>query len=84
VGDDVTHRDLGHGWVQGAGHGVVTVRFETRSTGPGQARTFAAGTGDLQRANPTDSLGWADYLAALRAEEATDTSAPAGDDVADR
>src|ERR1700758_3549927 len=31
VGDDVTHRDLGHGWVQGAGHGVVTGRFETPS-----------------------------------------------------
>src|ERR1700730_12812317 len=40
VGDDVAHRELGHGWVQGAGHGVVTVRFETRGSGPGQARTF--------------------------------------------
>ena len=28
-------REHGHGWVQGAGHGRVTVRFETRSTGPG-------------------------------------------------
>ena len=35
VGDDVTHREFGHGWVQGAGHGVVTVRFETRGIGPG-------------------------------------------------
>ena len=42
VGDDVAHRELGHGWVQGAGHGVVTVRFETRGSGPGQARTFAS------------------------------------------
>ena len=28
VGDDVTHPELGHGWIQGAGHGVMTVRFE--------------------------------------------------------
>ena len=83
VGDDVAHREFGHGWVQGAGHGVVTVRFETRSTGPGQARTFPAGTDDLERANPTDSLDWPDYLGALRAEDET-ASAPAGDDVADR
>jgi len=68
VGDDVTHRDLGHGWVQGAGHGVVTVRFETRSSGPGPARTFPAGssdTGDIEPANPIDSLDWPDYVAAL-------------------
>ncbi|WAJ47683.1 DNA polymerase IV [Mycobacterium sp. Aquia_216] len=80
VGDDVEHRELGHGWVQGAGHGVVTVRFETRSSGPGQARTFPAGTADLVGANPIDSLDWQDYLGALRSQE----SAPAGDDVADR
>ena len=49
VGDDVTHREMGHGWVQGAGHGVVTVRFETRGTGPGPARTFA----DRQRRHRT-------------------------------
>ena len=30
VGDDVTHTEFGHGWVQGAGHGVMSVRFETR------------------------------------------------------
>lgn len=84
VGDDVTHPDLGHGWVQGAGHGVVTVRFETRGTGPGQARTFPAGTADLLRANPVDSLDWADYLAALRAADSDDASAPAVDHVTDR
>ena len=66
--------------MQGAGHGVVTVRFETRSSGPGHARTFPAGTADLVGANPVDSLDWPDYLGALRSEE----SAPAGDDVADR
>jgi DNA polymerase-4 len=55
-GDDVLHREHGHGWVQGAGHGRVTVRFETRSTGPGRARTFAADDGDLVRADPLGSL----------------------------
>jgi DNA polymerase IV len=81
VGDDVTHRDLGHGWVQGAGHGVVTVRFETRGSGPGPARTFPAGpsdTGGLEPANPLDSLDWPDYVAAL----AENASAQPVDDVA--
>jgi DNA polymerase-4 len=55
-GDDVAHTEHGHGWVQGAGHGRVTVRFETRSTGPGRARTFAADDPDLRRADPLASL----------------------------
>jgi DNA polymerase IV len=55
-GDDVTHAEHGHGWVQGAGHGRVTVRFETRSTGPGRARTFAADDPDLRRGDPLASL----------------------------
>ncbi|MGA8332311.1 MAG: DNA polymerase IV [Mycobacterium sp.] len=80
VGDDVTHRDLGHGWVQGAGHGVVTVRFETRGSGPGPARTFSSDTDDIIRANPVDSLDWPDYVAAL-AEANSDQAA---DDVAQR
>lgn len=84
VGDDITHRDLGHGWVQGAGHGVVTVRFETRSSGPGPARTFPADTGDLTGANPIDSLDWPDYVGALRAEDSAAASAPAADNVGDR
>jgi DNA polymerase-4 len=83
VGDDVLHRDFGHGWVQGAGHGVVTVRFETRASGPGQARTFPSGTADVVGANPIDSLDWPDYVGAMRVEESTVTSAPAGDDVGD-
>ncbi|MFZ1179050.1 MAG: DNA polymerase IV [Mycobacterium sp.] len=81
VGDDIAHRDLGHGWVQGAGHGVVTVRFETRSSGPGPARTFRADTDELVSANPVDSLAWPDYLGALQANA---LSAPPGDDVGDR
>jgi DNA polymerase-4 len=83
VGDDVMHRDLGHGWVQGAGHGVVTVRFETRGSGPGPARTFPAGpsdTGDIEPANPVDSLDWPDYVAALT----ENASAQPVDDVAQR
>jgi DNA polymerase IV len=83
VGDDIVHRDLGHGWVQGAGHGVVTVRFETRASGPGPTRTLNADTGDITSANPTDSLDWPDYVDALRAEDAAVKSAPAADDVGD-
>lgn len=77
VGDDVTHRDLGHGWVQGAGHGVVTVRFETRGSGLGPVRTFLAGTGEIFPANPVDSLDWPDYVAELTAA----TSAQVSSDV---
>lgn len=80
IGDDVTHREFGHGWVQGAGHGVVTVRFETRSTGPGPARTFPAEISDVTPANPVDSLDWPDYVATLHAC----ASEQAVDDVADR
>lgn len=84
VGDDIAHPDLGHGWVQGAGHGVVTARFESRSSGPGPARTFPADTAELVKANPVDSLDWPDYVGALQASEANAASAPPGDDVADR
>ena len=63
IGDDVRHDHFGHGWVQGSGHGVVTVRFETRSSGPGQARTFPADEPGIDRADPVDSLDWPDYLA---------------------
>ncbi|WP_442932056.1 DNA polymerase IV [Mycobacterium sp. 050134] len=84
VGDDVAHREFGHGWVQGAGHGVVTVRFETRSSGPGQARTFAVGTDELVKTNPVDSLDWPDYVGVLQALEAAVDSAPPADDLGDR
>ena len=55
-GDDVRHPEFGHGWVQGAGHGRVTVRFETRGTGPGRARTLAATDPQLTAADPQASL----------------------------
>ena len=69
VGDDVTHPTFGHGWVQGAGHGVVSVRFETRGSGPGAMRTFAIDAAELTNADPRDSLDW--------------PSAPTGDDGVD-
>ncbi|WP_458315754.1 DNA polymerase IV [Mycolicibacterium brisbanense] len=65
IGDDVMHPEHGFGWIQGAGHGVMTVRFETRASGPGPTRTFAADTPGLSRANPIDSLAWEDYLEGL-------------------
>ncbi|WAC55832.1 DNA polymerase IV [Gordonia sp. SL306] len=60
TGADVTHPDHGHGWVQGSGHGVLTVRFETRATGPGRALTFATDDPAVRRADPLDSLAWPD------------------------
>lgn len=39
-GADVVHDEHGRGWVWGAGLGRITVRFETRLTGPGPVRTF--------------------------------------------
>ncbi|MER7010044.1 DNA polymerase IV [Saccharopolyspora sp. NPDC000359] len=58
AGDDVAHAEFGHGWVQGAGHGRVTVRFETATTGRGVAKTFAIDDPQLGAADPLDSLGW--------------------------
>nr|WP_267893954.1 DNA polymerase IV [Gordonia iterans] len=58
TGSDVHHPDYGHGWVQGGGHGFVTVRFETRATGPGRAHTFRWPDERLRRADPIDSLAW--------------------------
>ncbi|ANY08583.1 DNA polymerase IV [Pseudonocardia sp. HH130630-07] len=55
AGDDVRHPEHGHGWVQGAGHGRVTVRFETALTGPGRTRTLPAGDPSLVRADPVHS-----------------------------
>ena len=55
-GLDVKHPESGHGWVQGAGHGVVTVRFETRSSGTGIAKTFAESDEVLEVADAVDSL----------------------------
>jgi DNA polymerase-4 len=40
-GMDVLHEDLGRGWVWGSGRGVVTVRFETATSGPGPVRSYS-------------------------------------------
>jgi DNA polymerase-4 len=55
-GDDVVHEEFGTGWVQGAGHGRVTVRFEHRTSGPGAARTFPQTDPALTRGDPADCL----------------------------
>ena len=59
---DVFHPDFGHGWIQGSGHGVVSVRFETRATGPGKTRTFRTDDPQLVPADPLDSLAWEEWL----------------------
>lgn len=60
-GMDVVHTEHGPGWVWGAGRGVVTVRFETASTGPGPVRSFRTDDPDLRRVTateePDDSAG---------------------------
>ncbi|MGZ8180210.1 DNA polymerase IV [Williamsia sp. SKLECPSW1] len=63
TGTDVVHPELGHGWVQGSGHGVVTVRFETRTSGVGPVRTFGVDTAELRVGDPLDSLDWTDVTA---------------------
>ncbi|RNE49479.1 DNA polymerase IV [Corynebacterium alimapuense] len=60
---DVWHPKFGHGWVQGTGHGIVSVRFETRATGPGRTQTFQIDDSELQPGDPLDSLAWEDWLA---------------------
>lgn len=74
VGDDVSHPELGHGWVQGAGHGVMTVRFETRGSGPGPVRTFPDDEPGISRADPVASLDWPDYLDVVRALDESQVS----------
>lgn len=51
-GQDVEHAAYGPGWVWGAGLGRVTVRFESRETGPGPVRTLAADDPDLHAQPP--------------------------------
>ena len=53
---DIQHAEYGHGWVQGTGAGVVSVRFETRSTGPGRTRTYPVDDPELSPGEPLASL----------------------------
>ena len=48
-GADVEHDEHGPGWVWGSGLGRVTVRFETRTSGPGPVRTFGVEDPQLHR-----------------------------------
>ncbi|APT92241.1 DNA polymerase IV [Corynebacterium phocae] len=59
---DVYHEDFGHGWIQGSGHGVVSVRFETRATGPGFFKSIREDDDKLRPGNPLDSLAWDEWL----------------------
>ncbi len=51
-GQDVTHTELGPGWVQGSGVGRVTVRFETPLSEIGRVRTFAVDDPELRPSEP--------------------------------
>jgi len=42
AGMDIHHATHGDGWVWGSGLGLVTMRFESRFTGPGRVLTFPA------------------------------------------
>ena len=55
-GADVIHDALGRGWVWGSGLGRVTVRFETRHTGPGPVHTFLADDPKLRLAKELSDL----------------------------
>jgi DNA polymerase-4 len=48
AGQDVRHATRGAGWVQGAGVGRVTIRFEGPDTGPGRIGTFWADDPELE------------------------------------
>lgn len=56
-GHDVFHAQFGHGWVQGVGVGVATVRFETATTDPGPVKSFSMDDPALLPADPMGSLG---------------------------
>lgn len=58
VTQDVEHPEFGHGWVQGMGHGKVTVRFETRTTLKSAVKTFDIDDNELTAASPLGSLDW--------------------------
>jgi DNA polymerase-4 len=47
----------------------MTVRFETRASGPGQAHTLPHDSPDVTRAKPVDSLDWPDYVDRLTASD---------------
>lgn len=54
AGQDVQHAHRGRGWVQGAGVGRVTIRFEGPGTEPGRIGTFRADDPDLEPVDAAD------------------------------
>ncbi|MDO5097944.1 MAG: DNA polymerase IV [Corynebacterium sp.] len=65
---DVFHPEYGHGWIQGVGHGIVTVRFETRTTTHSFTKTFPVLDEQLQAGDPLDSLDWGEWITRQEAE----------------
>lgn len=59
---DVHHTEYGHGWVQGSGHGIVTVRFESRTSGPGRMITLNEDDPSLRPCSAVCSLDWPEWL----------------------
>lgn len=57
-GMDVHHPEYGHGWIQGVGHGFITVRFESRTRTSPTSKTFKENTSGLEIADPLNSLDW--------------------------
>ncbi|GAA1500985.1 DNA polymerase IV [Kitasatospora kazusensis] len=57
-GQDVTHAELGPGWVQGSGVGRVTVRFETPGGPVGRVRTFSVDDPELVASEPLPLTEW--------------------------
>ncbi|MFL6060387.1 MAG: DNA polymerase IV [Marmoricola sp.] len=51
-GIEVLHDEHGEGWVWGSGRGVVTVRFETATSGSGKVLSFAADDPALRAVSP--------------------------------
>ena len=54
AGQDVRHAERGEGWVQGAGVGRVTIRFEGPGTEPGRIGTFRTDDPDLEPVDAAD------------------------------
>ena len=54
AGQDVRHAELGPGWVQGAGLGRVTVRFEGPDTPPGRISTLSVDDPALEAVDSAD------------------------------
>ena len=54
----VVREEIGLSLSFGAGQGKVSVRFETRTSGPGRVMTFTEETADLTPADPLLCLDW--------------------------